>query len=97
MAALADSSEGGTGDGPAGEVRRGSPAGVPRWVKVLAAVGLVLVAVAVVVALARGSGHGPALHAPLANPDRAASSGVIEGRTPSGSSGAHLPPARSHR
>ena len=98
MADLADPSRPELRDGPGGGARRGSPAGAPRWVKMLAAAGLVLVAVAVVVALARGGSHGLARHAPLGNPaDRVPPASGSDGRAPSGNSSGHLPPAGSHR
>ncbi len=48
-------------DGIGRDADRGSPPGLPRWVKVL---GLVVVAALVLVALLLlGGGHGPARHA----------------------------------
>jgi hypothetical protein len=48
-----------TGVGP----DRGSPTGVPRWVKVFGIIGIVVVLLVVIMLLA-GGGHGPGRHTP---------------------------------
>jgi hypothetical protein len=55
------SSEGGDEDRVRSD--RGSNAGTPRWVKVIAIVALVLAIVVIVVLLASGGSHGPGRHA----------------------------------
>lgn len=50
-----------TNSGPNGE-SEAAPPGVPRWVKVSAAIVVVLVVVLVLVMALAGGGHGPGLH-----------------------------------
>ncbi len=71
----------------------GSPAGMPRWVKVFGIVALVLLLLFVVVQFA-GGGHGPGRHVP---PGDTSSVGVTDDRTPFGNLGGHAPPDGDHR
>ena len=61
----------------------GTP-GTPRWVKVSAAVVLVVVALAVVLLVAGRGDHGPGRHAPSG------------GDAPSGETRDHTPPSGAH-
>jgi hypothetical protein len=57
---LPDTGGGGTGVGP----DRGSPTGLPRWVKIFGVIAAVVVLLVVIVLLISGpGGHGPGRHA----------------------------------
>jgi hypothetical protein len=59
---MADQSE--TGDTHAEPGPKPTTGGMPRWVKVLILVGIVLVLAAIVLSLLFGIKHGPGLHTP---------------------------------
>jgi hypothetical protein len=73
--------------------RRPAP-GMPRWVKVLGIVALVLVLLTIVLILVGGGSHGPGRHVG----GDASPAGVAEDRSPSGRDvGGHTPPEGGHR
>jgi hypothetical protein len=64
----------GSGDVPRGGPDRGSPAGTPRWVKVLGIIIVVLLLLVGIMVLIGGE-HGPGRHAPPARVDTPPASG----------------------
>ena len=77
---------------------RGSPPGMPRWVKVSGIIVAVLALLLVIVLLISGGDHGPRRHSSDGAGARAPLSSVTVGLTLSGGGlGAHTPPEASRR
>jgi hypothetical protein len=87
-----------TGEDAGVTARRGSPPGMPRWVKVSAIIAAVLAILLVIVMLLSGSGHGPRRHSSDGAGGQAPRSSVTAGLTVSGGGlEDHLPSQASRR
>jgi len=79
--------------------QRGLPSrtGTPRWVKVFAAVGAILIVLLVVVLLLTGGRHGPARHLPSGEGrDTEAPKATPQRRGPAHQGEGHRPPQGAH-